>query len=839
MPFNQVSSSFYSYLYIGAFAGLFFCMLLFLFAERYIAKGEMQKRIHILIFYLFLGYLLLILSILTETESIKNIFFSMSFSWFASFPVLIYGVMAYLDNYVSRKFPLVLISVPVLAFAPAFPRLHPYLFFFVFVPGWLVSVSAVFRLYKNTVNPLKRRLLFYAVAAVLISGTGLFADSLLVGSLQEVPLLTLFFPIWSICIISGVCSRFTADDYEPSPGDGVKYLFVPTLFFLSLAFQKGLHFFVKDQDIFLSSAVGQIILPVTVALIMAIFFNRTSSVLQKFVNKLSERYMSPLAQDLMNPSQSGLYESFPENLSDWLSRHSDVSVITWLRCENSRVFRPISSKIPAPFSKEDVFILEEPLWAYFSKKTVSLINPRNIETLSSSQSVFSKIILLVERGEVLIIPCNCGNKGYLPYILLMFFRKDAGVLKPAEIRDFGKLSTALDIPAEKFRVKTVKKSVSLPAEAVKAETVEEMMEVLRQKPVAFASGIKPEIMMIIYNEEGDKRNYYSISGNIGDENIPSSILPENIESDDGGLYPVKTGIKTLRFLPLKMTSAKAYLLFAFDEDKFVYEMEDREKLADLAGTLGIILERIIVLNKFKSQTKELDSFIEQAEMKLKQQRKVVAENIHDTVAQEIFAARMQIDLLQRELREASPETREELNLLRETVSDGLKHVRKLIITLSSDETDNNISGSEITPDIELMDFLGRIERETDIRLRFTGLENLNTMEKVIAEDLAMVVRESVNNIRKHADARNAYIRIKRTKTQFSMLIIDDGKGFELSEAAMISDLPEKADGKFCEKFGLKSIISRCSRQGCKLKFKTSSGKGTTLMVTKKISLPEL
>jgi signal transduction histidine kinase len=827
MPFNQVSSSFYPYLYMGAFAGLIFCALIFFFTDRYVVKGEVQKRIHFLVFYMILGYLLLALPVLPLDEEIRNIFRAVTFSWFASFPVLIYGVLVYPDDFTTRKFPVFLLAIPVIALAPAFPGLHPYLLLFVFIPGWLGSSTAVFLLYTNTVNPDKRRMLFHTGFAVIIAGAGFLMDNLLVSNYQEIPLLTIFFPVWSLWIISNNSSKFTDGKDEPTAGDGVKYILVPVIILSALAFQKGLIFLLRDEDAFQASGSGHFMLMVVTALIMMLLYNRLSSTLSGFADKLSERYLSTLAQDLVNPTQSGLYDRFPANLPDWLSRYSDVSLVVWMRSSNSREFRPISSKIPTPFNKKDVLIFEDSWLDFFSRRKYSLLNPKNIETLSSSQQVFSKIVSLVERGEVLVTFCGYEDTESLPYMLLTFFRKAPAILKPAEIRDFGKLSEALNTEAEKFWKKSIKKPLSLPSEAVKAKTIQEMTEALRQNTELFFPGIKPGVVLLISDEKGVNWTFHLLSGNILNEELPppDSLLPE--KPDVGGLYHVKSGNKNFRILPVKTTSVKALLAFAPDETKFVYEMEDRETLEKIANTFGVILERIITLEKFNSQTQELNSVVEQAEIELKKQRQMVAENIHDTVAQEIFAARMQIDLLQRELREASPETKEELNLLRETVSDGLKHVRKLIHTLNSAETEIYQTCAESEAQRELFDFLERVKKETGMKIRTLGLDNLSFPNVKLSAEISMIIREAVNNIRKHADADNVIIRLKRKKIGFSILIIDNGKGFDLSELFKGKDMKNITG----EKFGLKSILSRCERSNCKMKIKTSPGKGTIVMVT--------
>jgi ligand-binding sensor domain-containing protein/two-component sensor histidine kinase len=82
------------------------------------------------------------------------------------------------------------------------------------------------------------------------------------------------------------------------------------------------------------------------------------------------------------------------------------------------------------------------------------------------------------------------------------------------------------------------------------------------------------------------------------------------------------------------------------------------------------------------------------------------------------------------------------------------------------------------------------------------------------KDIYLVFKECINNVIKHADANNAFIKIDLNKDLFNLKIEDDGKGFDPL--------------KDTDRNGVKNIRSRIERWNGKLAIHSSPGKGTTV-----------
>ncbi|MDB5195693.1 MAG: hypothetical protein JWP88_63 [Flaviaesturariibacter sp.] len=77
-----------------------------------------------------------------------------------------------------------------------------------------------------------------------------------------------------------------------------------------------------------------------------------------------------------------------------------------------------------------------------------------------------------------------------------------------------------------------------------------------------------------------------------------------------------------------------------------------------------------------------------------------------------------------------------------------------------------------------------------------------------------IIQEQLNNILKHAEASNAYIELVSTPKEFTLLIQDDGKGFNVNM---------KRTG-----IGITNIITRAENINGRVTIESKSGKGTTL-----------
>jgi signal transduction histidine kinase len=90
--------------------------------------------------------------------------------------------------------------------------------------------------------------------------------------------------------------------------------------------------------------------------------------------------------------------------------------------------------------------------------------------------------------------------------------------------------------------------------------------------------------------------------------------------------------------------------------------------------------------------------------------------------------------------------------------------------------------------------------------------------------LVRIIQEALANVRKHAEAGRAWVRLHRQDAWIRVTIEDDGRGFD----------PTIVSSPIRRAFGLQTMRERAEAAGGKLQIDTGPGRGTRIVTT----LPE-
>lgn len=190
------------------------------------------------------------------------------------------------------------------------------------------------------------------------------------------------------------------------------------------------------------------------------------------------------------------------------------------------------------------------------------------------------------------------------------------------------------------------------------------------------------------------------------------------------------------------------------------------------------------------------------------ERTRIARELHDGVGQQLSAAKLNLSAFEHRL---TNEQQHDFTPLIQLVDDAVKEVRQI---------SHNMMPSALQKQglkEALDEFVSKLKLATkvEIRLDVIGLEKRlpSTTETV----LYRVVQESVSNALKHAKANNITIQVIAYDEYISLMIEDDGVGF---------DTTQTANG-----IGLKNLTSRVELIGGGIDFDSTLGRGTTVVVS--------
>lgn len=190
------------------------------------------------------------------------------------------------------------------------------------------------------------------------------------------------------------------------------------------------------------------------------------------------------------------------------------------------------------------------------------------------------------------------------------------------------------------------------------------------------------------------------------------------------------------------------------------------------------------------------------------ERKEIGKELHDNIGQQLTTTKLYLDLARSS---ATGETMEMVTLALKSVSDVINEIRSISHSLVP-QTLGDLGLVESIA--ELIDSIGVVQ------LMNIGFEHRNFVEDGIPENQKLmfyrIIQEQLNNVVKHANAGNVSISLQ-TKNDFITLVIkDDGDGFDLEQMR--------------KGLGLTNIKNRAELFGGTVNIIAAPGKGCTLKV---------
>ena len=187
-----------------------------------------------------------------------------------------------------------------------------------------------------------------------------------------------------------------------------------------------------------------------------------------------------------------------------------------------------------------------------------------------------------------------------------------------------------------------------------------------------------------------------------------------------------------------------------------------------------------------------------------EERARVAREIHDGLAQYLFAVSTSASML-----ENGADPAKTLPRLKEAAAQAQQEARFAVLALSSASGTAPFDAA-LRLYVEFLTADGELDVELDIdeAIRLAPDEQIEVFR---------IVQEGLANVRKHAGARRAEVRIGQRSGRRYVAVRDDGAGF---------DGLERAAGQ-----GLKNIRSRAGAIGGALALRSRPGHGTLLVVT--------
>jgi signal transduction histidine kinase len=266
------------------------------------------------------------------------------------------------------------------------------------------------------------------------------------------------------------------------------------------------------------------------------------------------------------------------------------------------------------------------------------------------------------------------------------------------------------------------------------------------------------------------------------------------------------------YLPIETTSkiGQINVCFASKPDdttkKFIYSF---------ASQLSVVAENARLWKEIKYKEELRLKLLERVITVQEEERKRISRELHDETSQSITSIIVGLTLLE----EYNPteEMKHKIDDLKEVSQKTLEEIHYISWSLRPSVLDD----LGLLPAIKkyVIEYMKKYDLDVDIQV--IGFDQLR-LSSIIEVTIYRVIQEALTNAARHAEAENISIILKHAKGIVTVIIEDDGKGFDIKK--MISRELSK------DHLGLKGMQERIESLGGKLLLESNKGFGTTVYV---------
>jgi two-component system, NarL family, nitrate/nitrite sensor histidine kinase NarX len=285
------------------------------------------------------------------------------------------------------------------------------------------------------------------------------------------------------------------------------------------------------------------------------------------------------------------------------------------------------------------------------------------------------------------------------------------------------------------------------------------------------------------------------------------LCGEAAQRPRGGVYPLtrhvageegyrcaRIGFSTVGVFPIRFGSQQLGIFNLYFPEAREVTSAERQMLDTVGQHLGIALES----QRLAAREKE---------MAISEERNLLAQELHDSIAQSLAFLNIQAQLLEDSVAHGQIDrARAELAQIREGIQASYDDVRELLVHFRTRFAQADIE-SAIASSLE------RFEGQTGIRAIFVQSGAAMPLSPEIQIQVLHIIQECLSNARKHAGAGSVRVEMQRGPS-YLFRVSDDGRGFD--PAQMASDMH----------VGLRIMRERAHRIGGSLSVRSQPGADT-------------
>lgn len=342
-------------------------------------------------------------------------------------------------------------------------------------------------------------------------------------------------------------------------------------------------------------------------------------------------------------------------------------------------------------------------------------------------------------------------------------------------------------------------------------SLEEMLESFTARVLTLAQA--PALQVCFWNEHRSRFENILQKGlsedfSKGCEKISEDFCQKIFTSP----YPIRTGVSR--------SDAKTEIEANFFTQKVIYHIRYRQK------NIGVF---VLFYRDNVRENRALDMLLENLgrhlgaaienmrlaaldqQMAVAQERNILAQNLHDSIAQTLSFVNLQVQMLDGALKDKN----------QEQIDDGLKQIKAGVQECYDDvrELLLNFRIRVYKEELEelVQSVLLRFERQTHVKTHLSIKNEGKELTSAQKLQVIFILQEALSNVRKHAKAQTVMVNIRNTD-QFEMTVMDDGIGID----------PKVLEERKQSHVGLSIMRERAQKVKAHIEIESEMDQGTTV-----------
>ncbi|MDA8226720.1 MAG: histidine kinase [Desulfitobacterium hafniense] len=269
--------------------------------------------------------------------------------------------------------------------------------------------------------------------------------------------------------------------------------------------------------------------------------------------------------------------------------------------------------------------------------------------------------------------------------------------------------------------------------------------------------------------------------------------------------------------------AKACMDRSITHTEFSINTNDSSKayevlLSPLTDNKGMLLGRLAVTYEITEKKQTQQAFLkQQRKLAVIEEKERMARDMHDNLGQVLGFINLQAQGIRQELLNAGVDTASsKLDKLVNVTQSAHYEIKEYIHNVRNASSMEKNFISALKKDIRDFEEQAGIYAVLDMPIGFTAQE----LEPNVGLNILNIVKETLNNVRKHSEADRVKISFLLTQEQLCITTEDNGKGFDIIQ---YDKGPKKT-------FGLNIMRERAAEIGAQIDIESGTGKGSRIVL---------